>query len=471
MRNIITPPWSNLDLAFSGIIVPPIPSAPALALALLLALLSAGAAGPAPACLATIDGALGPATADHLVRAIDAAPGRGCRLLVLRMDTPGGLDTAMRGVIKAILASSVPVVAWVAPSGARAASAGTYLLYASHIAAMAPGTNVGAATPVEIGLAPQPEAGKDEAKREKLPSATERKALNDAAAYLRSLAQLRGRNADWAERAVRESLSLSAEEALRLKVADVLAPNVASLLEQLDGRPVTVLGQERRLATRGAPLLEFRPDWRTDLLAAVTNPSVALILMTVGIYGLVFEFMNPGAVAPGVIGAICLLLGLYALQLLPVNYAGLALIALGLVFMGLEAFLPSFGILGMGGVAAFIAGALMLIDTELPGYGIPLGLVAPLAAASALLLFATTRLALRTRRRPVTSGAAGLVGTLCTVEQSGGLRGHEAWVRVEGELWRAVSGGELRLGQTVRVVGRSGLTLEVVPADSDKENA
>ena len=442
-------------------------------LAFALALLSAAASGaavPAPACLATIDGALGPATADYLVRAIDAAPGRGCRLLVLRMDTPGGLDSSMRAIIKAILSSPVPVASLVAPGGARAASAGTYLLYASHIAAMAPGTNVGAATPVEIGLAP-PETGKDAAKREQLPSATERKALNDAAAYLRSLAQLRGRNADWAERAVRESLSLSAEEALRLNVADILAPNVASLLGQLEGRAVTVLGQERRLATRGAPLLEFRPDWRTGLLAAITNPSVALILMTVGIYGLVFEFMNPGAVAPGVIGAICLLLGLYALQLLPVNYAGLALIALGLVFMGLEAFLPSFGILGLGGVAAFIAGSLMLIDTELPGYGIPFGLVAPLAAAIALLPFATTRLALRTRRRPVTSGAAGLVGTLCSVEQSGGLRGHEAWVRVEGELWRAVSGGALRPGQTVRVVGRSGLTLEVVPADGGKENA
>lgn len=237
------------------------------------------------------------------------------------------------------------------------------------------------------------------------------KALNDAAAYLRSLAQLRGRNADWAERAVRESLSISADEALRLRVIELVAPNVASLLEQLDGRTVAVLGQDRPLATRGAHVVEFVTDWRTDALAALTTPCVALLLMTIGIYGLVFEFMNPGAVAPGVIGGICLLPGLYALQLLPVNYAGLALIALGLVFMDMEAFLPSFGILGLGGIAAFVAGALMLVDTELPGYGIPLGLPVPLAVASALLLSATARLALRTRQQrraaPGTDGAGG----------------------------------------------------------------
>lgn len=438
------------------------------ALLLLLALFQPLPARGAPAVgLLTIDGALGPATADHVVRSIAASTARGDQLLILRMDTPGGLDTSMRAVIKAILASRIPVVAWVAPSGARAASAGTYLLYASHVAAMAPGTNVGAATPVEIGLSPPREAGKKApgGDGQDSASAMRAKALNDAAAYLRSLAQLRGRNADWAERAVRESLSISADEALRLRVADLVAPDVASLLEQLDGRKVAVLGQERILATRGAHVVEFVPDWRTDALAALTNPSVALLLMTIGIYGLVFEFMNPGAAAPGVIGGICLLLGLYALQLLPVNYAGLALIALGLVFMGMEAFLPSFGILGLGGIAAFIAGALMLIDTELPGYGIPLGLLVPLAVASALLLFATARLALRTRRRPVTSGAAGLVGLLATVERVGQLRGHEAWVRVEGELWRAVSSAALRPEQTVRVVGRSGLTLEVVPAN------
>lgn len=432
---------------------------------------TAAARAPAVAIL-TIDGAIGPASADQIVRGLERSAALGHALLVLRMDTPGGLDTSMRTAIKAILASRVPVAAWVAPSGARAASAGTYLLYASHVAAMAPGTNVGAATPVEIGLAPPAPAGqpaaqgkKDAPARPDAGSTMAAKQINDAAAYLRGLAQLRGRNVDWAERAVRESVSLTAEEALRMRVIDVLAPDLPSLLAQLDGRSVSVLGQPRRLATQGATVIEFTPDWRTKALAAIANPSIALLLMTVGIYGLVFEFLNPGAVAPGVIGAICLLLGLYALQLLPVNYAGLALIVLGLAFMGAEAFLPSFGILGLGGIAAFVAGALMLIDTELPGYGIPPGLVGTLATASALQLFATVRLAIKTRRRPVASGAAAMIGTVCTVEQAKPRRPHEAWVRIDGELWQAISSAPLQQDQTVRVVGRTGLRLEVVPAD------
>lgn len=449
------------------------------ALAGLLLPASTAASKPAAVGLLTIDGAIGPASADQVVRGIARSASLGHGLLVLRMDTPGGLDTSMRAVIKAILASRVPVAAYVAPSGARAASAGTYLLYASHVAAMAPGTNVGAATPVEIGLAPpapggQPApdgGGKDAPKAgQKEPaSPTQAKALNDAAAYLRGLAQLRGRNADWAERAVRESVSLTAEEALRLQVIDVLAPDVPALLAQLDGRTVNVAGQPRRLDTKGAPLVEFAPDWRTNALAAIANPSVALLLMTVGIYGLVFEFMNPGAVVPGVIGAICLLLGLYALQLLPVNYVGLALIVLGLAFMLAEAFLPSFGILGLGGIAAFVAGALMLIDTELPGYGIPVGLVGTLAVGSALLLFGTAHLALKTRRRPVASGAAAMIGTLCSVERHDAARPHEGWVRVEGELWHAISATPLHPAQTVRIVGRSGLILEVIPTDTKQE--
>ncbi|MCC2956289.1 nodulation protein NfeD [Massilia sp. IC2-477] len=439
-------------------------SAGAAIILLIAALLPAAAAPPAVGLL-DIDGAIGPASADHVVRSIERSAALGHGLLILRMDTPGGLDTSMRTVIKAILASPVPVATWVAPSGARAASAGTYILYASHVAAMAPGTNVGAATPVEVGLAPPGDAGKDAPKQ---PSPSVAKATNDAAAYLRSLAQLRGRNADWAERAVRESVSLSADDALKLQVIDVLAPDLPTLLASLEGRTVSVLGQPRVLHTGGAVTVSFTPDWRTNALGAIANPSVALLLMTVGLYGLVFEFMNPGAVAPGVIGAICLLLGLYALQLLPVNYAGLALIVLGLAFMGAEAFLPSFGILGLGGVAAFVAGALMLIDTELPGYGIPPGLVGTLATASALLLFGTVRLAVKTRRRPVTSGAAGLIGMLCTVEQTGPRRANDAWVRVEGELWRAVSSTPLAAQQQVRIVGRDGLTLEVVPADGGK---
>jgi membrane-bound serine protease (ClpP class) len=327
---------------------------------------------------------------------------------------------------------------------------------------MAPGTNLGAATPVELGIGgEQPE----EPKKPASGSAMERKRMHDAAAYLRGLAQLRGRNADWAERAVRESVSLTAAEALKLNVIEVVAADVPDLLAQLDGRNVTVLGQPHRLSTRGAAITVFEPGWRTNVLAAITNPSVALLLMTIGIYGLIFEFMSPGFVAPGVIGAICLLVGLYALQLLPVNYAGLALIVLGLLFMGAEAFLPSFGSLGLGGIVAFIAGALMLMDTDLPGYGIPPGLIAGLAAASALLVTGTARLALKTRRRPITSGAAGLIGAIARVEEVPAAGGAEGWVRIEGELWKAVSTAPLLPSQTVQVVSRKGLVLHVVPVE------
>jgi membrane-bound serine protease (ClpP class) len=389
----------------------------------------------------------------------------------------------------------VPVATYVAPSGARAASAGTYILYASHVAAMAPGTNLGAATPVEIGLGQAPpeqgrdQGGKPEEKKKTdkgagsdaagapaagapaagapaAGSAMERKQLNDAAAYLRGLAQMRGRNADWAERAVRESVSLTAEEALKQKVIEYVAPDVPSLLAQLDGKTLSVLGQVHRLATKGAVPVEFAPDWRTRVLATITHPSVALLLMTIGVYGLVFEFMNPGFVAPGVIGAICLLLALYALQLLPVNYAGLALVMLGLSLMVAEAFLPSFGVVGLGGIVAFVAGAMMLIDTDLPGYGIPRALIGTLGVASALLLAGTARLALVTRRRPVTSGAAGLIGATARVERVAQTGGCEGWIRIEGELWQAASGLPLRQTEMVKVVGRRGLTLDVVPLDN-----
>jgi membrane-bound serine protease (ClpP class) len=455
----------------------------ALALAFALALALPGrATGAAGVGLLTIDGAIGPASADYVVRGIAHAGAQRQQLIVLKMDTPGGLDTAMRSVIKAILTSPVPVAAYVAPSGARAASAGTYILYASHIAAMAPGTNLGAATPVEVGIGPQQpeplperqpqqeqkrgkpskEGGGAEADKPASGSAMARKQMHDAAAYLRGLAQMRGRNAEWAERAVRESVSLTADEALKQNVIEYVAPDVNSLLAQLDGKTVSVLGQPQRLATKGAVPAEFAPDWRTNVLAAITNPSVALLLMTIGVYGLVFEFMNPGFVAPGVIGAICLLLGLYALQLLPVNYAGLALIVLGLMFMGAEAFLPSFGILGLGGIVAFVAGGLMLIDTELPGYGIPPALIGTVAVACALLLIGTARLALAARRRPVTSGASTLIGALARVEN---VRDGEAWVRIEGEIWQAVSSLPLAPAQAVRIVGRKGLTLEVVPVE------
>lgn len=401
----------------------------------------------------SIDGAIGPASADYVVRGLARAAHDGSALVVIEIDTPGGLDSSMREIIKAILASPVPVASYVAPGGARAASAGLYILYASHITAMAPGTNLGAATPVQVGLG---------AAGEPPQTAMARKQVNDAAAYIRGLAQLRGRNAEWAERAVREAVSLPAAEALKLQVVDYIAADLHALAAQLDGKSVTVLGQNRVLHTGGLAVVRIVPDWRARLLGAITHPSVALILMMLGIYGLIFELMNPGMALPGVMGAICLLLAMYALQLLPVNYAGLGLILLGIAFMVAEAFLPSFGAIGLGGIIAFAAGALILIDTDLPGFGIPVALIVALALASALLLGATAGIALKTRRRAVFGGLVGMVG-----EVEHGAHG-KLWIRVHGENWQARSSAPLHAGQRVRVVARDALVLDVVPDDNHK---
>jgi membrane-bound serine protease (ClpP class) len=429
--------------------------------------------------LLTIDGAIGPANADYAVRGISRAAEDGSELVILQMDTPGGLDSAMRSIIRAILSSPVPVASYVGPGGARAASAGTYILYASHIASMAPGTNLGAATPVQIGgTGMEPERDKP-ARRGEQPggkagdrepeSAMTRKQVNDAAAYIRGLAQMRGRNADWGERAVREAVSLPAEEALKMGVIDYIAADIPSLVAKLDGKTVAVLGQEKRLRLQGAVVTDVQPDWRTRLLAVITSPSIALLLMTIGVYGLVFEFMSPGAVAPGVFGAICLLLALYGLQLLPVSYAGLALILLALGLMVAEAFMPS-GVLGVGGIAAFVTGALMLIDADLPGYGIPVSLIATVAVASALLLGATATMALKSRRRKAVRGLDDMVGAVAEIEVTEGAH-HEAWAHLRGETWRVVSKTPLQRRQKVRVVARKGLVLEVVPEHSDERGA
>jgi len=423
----------------------------------------------------TVKGAIGPASADYLARGIDKATEARARLVVIEMDTPGGLDTSMRDIIKAILASPVPVATYVAPQGARAASAGTYILYASHIAAMAPATNLGAATPVELapGAAP-PEKPATPATPGKEPPAAPvqdakgKKAVNDAAAYIRGLAELRGRNADWAERAVREAVSLSADAALKEKVIDVVATNLADLLRQLHGRKVKLDGGEITLDTAGLTVTRVEPDWRSRLLTVIGDPSIAYILLLLGIYGLIYEFMNPGTLFPGVVGGICLLLALFALQLMPVSYVGLALIIVGIAMMAAEAFLPSFGALGLGGLIAFVLGSVMLIDTDLPGYGVSWLLIAPLAGVSALLSFVVVGMALRARRRPVLTGGEELPGSEGeTLEDIAA----EGWARVHGETWRVQSRVPLVRGARVRVTARRGLTLEVEPVDSQsKEN-
>jgi len=436
----------------------------ALVLALLVIANPAWAQDRRSAVVLEVEGAIGPATADYIAQGLTQAAEADAPLVILRVDTPGGLDTSMREIIREILRSPAPVVTYVSPSGARAASAGAYILYASHVAAMTPGTNVGAATPVQLGGAsPLPEdssPGAPEDQRQSPANASEAKAVNDAVAYIRSLAELRGRNADWAEAAVRTADSLSADAALESGVIEIVARDTHDLLAQLDGWTVTMDGMERTLETSQLDLVHLDPNWRTQLLAAITDPNIALILMMVGIYGLMFEFMNPGALYPGTIGAICLLVGLYALAALPVNYAGVALIVLGIALLTGEAFAPSFGILGIGGLVALVLGTTIVIDSDLPQFQLAWPVIAGVALFSLAATALIARLAVKSHRLKVTSGREALLEMEGVVVDWKGRRGH---VFVNGERWRASGVDSLAAGDAVRVVAVHGLTLEVEP--------
>ena len=448
-------------------------------LATLMSLVAYAAnAADATVVVLEIKGGIGVATADYLASGIRHAEERSAELVIIDMDTPGGLVKPMRDMVQDILGSSVPVATYVSPAGARADSAGTYILLASHIAAMAPTTHLGAATPVSLngedvtpaepgGESPKKpgdsEADGEEESAEPPPlpgSAMERKVLNDAVAYIRGLAERHGRNAEWAERAVTEAATLTAKEALEQNVIEFIAENHADLLQQLDGYEVKMDSQQVVLETADANIESFEPNWRIKILSAIANPEIVLLLGIIGLYGLMYEGWNPGAIVPGVVGGICLLLAAYALQVLPVNYAGLALIIVGIALMTAEAFAPSFGALGLGGIAAFVFGAIMMFDSGIPGFGISVGFVIGLAVLAALAIIWLVGYALKLRRRGAVSGRGSIIGGVGTAMQD--FTG-EGKVWLEGEAWAAHSEVPIRKDQEVIVRAMRGLMLEVEP--------
>jgi len=436
--------------------------------AFILAISTVAARADTNVVVLNIKGAIGVATADYVLSGIEYAETSNADLIIIEMDTPGGLMAPMRDIVQAILGCSVPVATYVTPAGARADSAGTYILLASHIAAMTPTTHLGAATPVALGggdAIPEDSGnGESDDDAEEAPlsgPAMERKVLNDAIAYIRSLAERFGRNADWAEKAVREAATLTAREALEQNVVDFVAEDRTELLGMLDGVEVKVNSDVVTLVTSNIVVEEYEANWRIKILSAIANPETVLLLGVIGLYGLMYEGWNPGAIVPGVVGVICLLLAAYALQVLPVNYAGLALIIVGLALMTAEAFAPSFGALGLGGIAAFVFGAIMMFDSGIPGFGISITFVVATAATFALLLIWLISYLLKLRKRGAVSGKDSIIGGIGTAMQSFSGTG-KVWL--EGEAWTAESNVAIEKNQQVIVRALDGLNLKVEPA-------
>ena len=420
------------------------------------------------AILLEVKGPIGPPSVGYIERVLKDAASRKSPLLIMQLDTPGGLDDSMREIIQLLMTSPVPVVTFVAPSGARAASAGTYILYASHVAAMARGTNLGAATPVKLGGLPDPGTPGPDADNlsPSRSSDMQRKIINDAEAYLRSLAQLRGRNVEWAVQAVRNAKSLSAEEALQKNVIDIVATHVPDLLAQLDGKEIKLINQTKVLRTSSLTIKKIEPDWHTQLLSFITNPNVAYILMLIGIYGLIFEFAIPGSLIPGIVGAVSLMLSLYAFQVLPISYAGFALMLFGLALLIVEAFAPSFGILGLGGGLAFIIGSIFLMDTSAPGYGISPALVGTLGLLNLAFFAFVLGAVIQARKRPVVTGTDIMVGTKAVALEDFGSEGK---VKTRGEIWQARSPVPVQAEQDLKITGTDGLVLLVTPLNTQEE--